>query len=323
METTHRHRADDHGSTEPSVSAKEQLFATGDVVAGRYRMVTRLGRGGTAEVWRADDLMLGQPVALKVVQAADADARTRLLREARLTRQITHEAVCRVFDAGEADGAAFFSMELVAGDDLARLLKRTGRLTSERVVDIAHQLCDGLAAAHAQGVFHRDLTPANILLDRDGRVRIADFGSAISTNAPPPHWMRDTTGELPADVAAPRAPQSERTDVYALGAVLFEIVTGLCHREWADAATEPPRLSALAPDISPQLEQAIRAVLAPDPEVRPFSARALAAALPRLEPARSAAFPVSATRHARRGKWWLAAAATAAFIGSLASSAAG
>ena len=98
----------------------------------------------------------------------------------RLARQITHPAVCRVFDVGEADGEVFFSMELVRGEDLAALLRRVGRLPSEKVVDIARQLCAGLAAAHAQGVLHRDLKPANVLIDDDGLVRITDFGIAVS-----------------------------------------------------------------------------------------------------------------------------------------------
>src|SRR5688572_30616991 len=124
-------------------------FLPGSLFAGRYRMVTRVGRGGMGEVWRADDLVLGAPVALKFVRSATPEARQRLIQEVRLARQITHPAVCRVFDVGEADGRVFYSMELVEGEDLATLVQRAGRLPQERVVDIGCQVCDGITAAHA------------------------------------------------------------------------------------------------------------------------------------------------------------------------------
>ena len=134
------------------------------------------------DVWRADDLILETPVALKLMRSVSPPDRSRILQEVRLARQITHPAVCRVFDVGEAGETIFFSMEFVPGEDLAALLKRTGRLTSERVLKIAHELCAGLAAAHAEGVLHRDLKPANVLIDQDGRVRITDFGIAVTTS---------------------------------------------------------------------------------------------------------------------------------------------
>src|SRR5207253_83890 len=131
-------------------------FAPGDVFAGRYRMVERLGSGGMGDVWCADDLVLHTQVALKMIHSAAPDARERILNEVRLARQITHPAVCRVFDVGEADSGIFYTMELVRGEDLASLVRRVGRLPSEKVVEIAVQLCGGLAAAHGQGVLHRD-----------------------------------------------------------------------------------------------------------------------------------------------------------------------
>jgi serine/threonine protein kinase len=134
-------------------------FAPGDVFADRYRMIMLLGRGGMGDVWQADDLVLGTPVALKLIHSTRLTARAAIINEVRLARQITHPAVCRVFDVGEADGEVFYSMELVKGEDLATLLRRVGRLPSEKVVDIARQLCGGLAAAHARGVLHRDLKP--------------------------------------------------------------------------------------------------------------------------------------------------------------------
>ena len=170
--------ASEQSSASPS-AADADLFKSGDVFAGRYRMITRIGRGGMGDVWRADDLVLETPVALKVIHSTGREARQQILNEVRLARPITHPAVCRVFDVGEAEGHVFFSMELVQGEDLATLLKRVGRLPSEKVIDIARQLCGGLAAAHAQGVLHRDLKPANVLIDDEGRVRITDFGIAV------------------------------------------------------------------------------------------------------------------------------------------------
>ncbi len=152
------------------------------MLAERYRMVTCIGRGGMGEVWRADDLMLNTPIALKLVNSATDAERERILKEVRLARQITHPAVCRVFDVGEAEGKIFYSMELIEGEDLATLLRHAGRLPAERVLEIGQQLSAGLAAAHAQGVLHRDLKPANILIDDSGIVRITDFGIATARN---------------------------------------------------------------------------------------------------------------------------------------------
>src|SRR5262245_33651811 len=169
-------------------------------------------------------------------------------------------------------------MELVRGEDLAALLKRTGRLTSERVVEIARQLCAGLAAAHAQGVLHRDLKPANILIDREGRVRITDFGIAVASGDARSHVMIRTPGYMAPEQLDPDGLVSERTDLYALGLVLYELVTGQPHR--ATQATPPPRLSELAPDIDPRLERIILKAAAADPADRPASALEMAAELP-------------------------------------------
>ena len=164
--------------TFPLASAPDAgVFRPGYVFAGRYRMVNRIGRADR-EVWRADDLFLQMPVALRLLDLASRPERERILNEVRLARQVTHPAVCRVLDVGEAEDRAFFSMELVQGDDLATILRRVGRFPSERVLEIGHQLCDGLAAAHACGVLHRDVRPANVFVDENGSVRIIDFGFA-------------------------------------------------------------------------------------------------------------------------------------------------
>src|SRR5882762_7261117 len=168
-------------------------FAPGSIVAGRYRLVALLGRGGMGEVYRADDLTLDQPVALKFLPVMDADGDTTAARaghvsarlaqfhnELRIARQVSHKNVCRLYDLGEAEGRRFLTMEYVDGEDLASLLRRIGRLPPDKAVEIARQLCAGLAAAHERGVLHRDLKPANVMIDGDGNVRITDFGLAIA-----------------------------------------------------------------------------------------------------------------------------------------------
>src|SRR5262245_47208060 len=254
-------------------------FAPGVVFGTRYRMVTRIGRGGMGDVWQADDLVLESPVALKLIHAAGPDARQRILNEVRLARRITHPAVCRVFDFGEADGRAFYSMELVAGEDLATALRRVGRLPSEKVIDIAHQLCAGLAAAHAQRVLHRDLKPANILIDNDGRVRITDFGIAITGAEDGEGALIGTPGYMAPEQFERGAELSERTDIYALGVVLYELLTGQ-HPFDRSGTNNPTPPSRLVTDVSPSLDRAILQALAPDPRQRHPSAAVMAAKLP-------------------------------------------
>jgi eukaryotic-like serine/threonine-protein kinase len=232
-------------SAVPGSAPQTARFVPGYVLAGRYRMISHLGTGGVGEVWRADDLLLETPVALKLIYSPDPDARHRILSEARLARQLTHPAICRVFDVGEGEDEIFYSMELIDGEDLATLVRRVGRLPSEKVIDIGLQLCDGLAAAHAQGILDRDLKPANVLIDQDGFVRITDFGIAAT---------------------------GDRSDIYALGLILYQLVVG---RFPLDAASEtrrqPPKPSTLIDDVDPQLEHAIMKAIAADPRDRPAS----------------------------------------------------
>ena len=158
-----------------------ERFAPGTVLGERYRIVGLLGRGGMGEVYRADDLTLEHPVALKFLPRAlegDAGRLERLYGEVRMARQVSHPAVCRVWDIGEAEGQHFLSMEFVDGENLASLLRRIGRLPQDKALDIARQVAAGLAAAHEKGVLHRDLKPANVMLDGQGKVRLTDFGLA-------------------------------------------------------------------------------------------------------------------------------------------------
>src|SRR3954469_19761782 len=170
----------------PSISPatpSSHSFTPGEIIAGRYRLVSMLGRGGMGEVYRADDLTLDQPVALKFLPsgvAADADRLAQFHAELRIARQVSHKNVCRLYDLGDHEGRRFLTMEYVDGEDLATLLRRIGRLPQDKAVDIARQICAGVAAAHERGVLHRDLKPANVMIDGDGNVRIPDFGLAIA-----------------------------------------------------------------------------------------------------------------------------------------------
>ena len=275
-------------SPTPPASDHQVVFAPGDVFAGRYRMVARIGRGGMGDVWRADDLVLEHRVALKLIQSAGPAARERIFNEVRLARQITHPAVCRVFDVGEAQGVIFFSMELVQGEDLAALLRRVGRLPSEKVVDIGRQLCAGLAAAHAQGVLHRDLKPANVLIDNDGFVRITDFGIAIPRAEADRHSFTGTPAYMAPEQWTPGMAVSERTDVYALGLVLYELLLGphVRHQAKNDAPLPPP--STLVAERRSPARSPDHAALAPDPNDRPASVRDMAAMLAVVGHSRSA-----------------------------------
>ncbi len=257
----------------------EVVFEAGQVFAGRYRMVERIGRGGMGDVWCSDDLILQTPVALKVIQSASPEARERILNEVRLARQITHPAVCRVFDVGEAEGVIFFSMELVKGEDLASLLHRAGRLPQEKVVEIGLQLCGGLAAAHAQGVLHRDLKPANVLIDEDGLVRISDFGIAIPRAEAGRHALTGTPAYMAPEQRTPGMRVSEQTDIYSLGLVLYDMLVGGHPAPTPGKPASIPRLSTALPDVDRRLEQIVMAALSPDPRDRPASVLEIAAVL--------------------------------------------
>ena len=299
-----------------AVSEQHPAFASGEVFANRYRMIERIGSGGMGDVWRADDLVLDTPVALKVILSATPEAREGIVREVRLARQITHPSVCRVFDVGESGGVIFFSMELVRGEDLAALLRRVGRLPQEKVIEIGRQLCAGLAAAHAQGVLHRDLKPANVLIDDDGFVRISDFGIAIPITEARRHSFTGTPAYMAPEQRTPGAAVSERTDVYSLGLVLYDLLVGAHVRHRAKDATPLPHPSTLLTNVDPQLDRLIMAALSHDPNDRPASVVEMASVLSSIgnpdRPAAQGAFGGFGARW--KTSPWLAGLALAAAI---------
>ena len=272
-------------------------------------MVNRIGRGDRGEVWRADDLILQTPVALKLIDTGSRRARERILNEVRLARQITHPAVCRIFDVGEAEDRVFYSMELVQGQDLATLLRRAGRLPSERVLDIGQQLCGGLATAHAHGVLHRNLKPANVLLDEDGSVRMTDAGFGIAQDDTGYGVQPGSPDYLAPEQLVPGGLVSDKTDLYALGLILYELVVGVPpFRGQSTRSAHPTRPSALVAGVDPRLDRIIVQALSMQPQDRPASAAAMAEGLLQTSPV-GRRLPVRS---------WLVGAAVAVVVGILA-----
>ena len=248
------------------------------------------------EVYRADDLKLGQPVALKFLPellASNGAALARFHREVRVSRQVSHRNVCRVYDIGEIDGQHFLSMEFISGEELASLMRRIGRLPQDKANEIARQLCAGLAAAHDTGILHRDLKPANIMIDNHGNVRITDFGLAGLA-----HEIRaeEVTAGTPSYMSPEQIDGREltiRSDLYSLGLVLYELFTAkkafeagslveLMRLRRSDATPTLP--TSLVKDLDPTVERVILRCIEKDPEKRPASALQVAAALPGGDP---------------------------------------
>lgn len=268
-----------------STSIDEGRFPPGTVLAERYRVLGLLGQGGMGEVYRANDLVLGQPVALKFLPPkTDPQSLERFRAEVRIARQVSHPNVCRVYDIGQVDGSAFLSMEYVDGEDLRSLLRRIGRLPGDKALEIARKLCAGLAAAHDKGVLHRDLKPANIMIDGRGHVLITDFGIAAFAGQIKGGQVREGTPDYMAPEQMAGKGVSVRSDIYALGLVLHEMFTGKRAFENGLERLTPTTVNSTVKDIDPLVERVILRCLDADPRNRPPSALAVAAALPGGDP---------------------------------------
>ncbi len=270
-------------------------FTPGMVLTGRYRIIGLIGRGGMGEVYRADDLKLGQPVALKFLPKALADdsvRRERLFAEVRIARQVSHPNITRVYDISEFEGRHFLTMEYIDGEDLASLLKRIGSLHGAKALDVARQLCAGLAAAHDKGVLHRDLKPANVMIDGRGRVRITDFGLAVASGEDVAEGDVSGTPPYMAPEQFAGKGASIRSDIHALGLIFYEVFTGrrafeaqtLAELRSKKETSSPIAPSEIARDIDPIVERVILRCIEKDPRQRPASAAQVAAALPGGDP---------------------------------------
>jgi len=266
------------GASDPTWSIDLATPAPAEPDLGeRFEARGLLGRGATGAVWRAYDRAIGETIAVKLLPVGSL---VRVGREVRLARRISHRNVVRIHDLVETPAGPAIGMEFVDGGPLASLLGRE-RLPLSAALRIARQLCHGLAAAHAQGVVHRDLKPANVLVDAAGQVKIADFGLAELTGggegklAGTPSYMapEQTTG----------APVDHRTDLWAVGVILYEMLCGRLPFHGDDAARlyasirgdAPPAPRALVPHLPEAIESIVLRALAKRAEDRPASAREL------------------------------------------------
>jgi eukaryotic-like serine/threonine-protein kinase len=266
---------------------------TAEVVAGRYRLMERVGVG-MSEVWSAHDLELDRDVAVKLL-ASDAD-RSRFEREAQAVARLSHPHVCRLFDYGEAGGRPYIVLELLLGGSLDDWLREGRPLADFETARIAAELASALGYAHAEGVLHRDVKPTNVLFDSERTVKIADFGIARVIDAPTLTEAGTLLGT--ATYISPEQSRGEpvtpATDVYAFGAVLYQMLTGRPPFEGTDwlevaamhATHEPPPISSLRPDAPPDLVNVAERALAKQARDRPADGNALVAML--REPSRAA-----------------------------------
>jgi serine/threonine protein kinase len=292
---------------------------------GPYEIVASLAAGGMGEIYRARDPRLGREVAVKLI-AGDGSASPERVRrfeqEARAVAGLEHPHILAIHDVGIHEGRTYIVFEQLEGETLRDRLQR-GALPSRKAVELAAQMCQGLAAAHARGIVHRDLKPENIFLTRDGRVKILDFGLAKLTQAPEEDGSQQptqTATDVGAWVGTPGyvspeqlrgAPADARSDLFALGAVFYEMLTGQRAFRGATRADtlsailerDPPGMTVPGGQVLPSLERLVRRCLEKDPEERFQSARDVGFALETLiGPASSEAVAIEA-RPAPPWRW--------------------
>ena len=296
------------------------MKATSSVASGRYRLERPLGHGGMASVYLGRDTELDRPVAVKILAenaAADDGLRERFVREARLAARLQHPNVVSVYDAGEDEGRPYIVMEHVEGETLSEVLGRRGRLPAEEARGLALQAARALAHAHAAGLVHRDVKPQNLLLRRDGTLKIADFGIARAAEGTALTQAGTVLGT--AAYLAPEQALGEdvtpAADVYSLGAVIYELLTGRPPYEFdslADLADKQRRhaitpVRELVPEVPRELEDVVMRSLARNPAYRPDDLeRELGPGTPEPHTQR---LPVPRRRPSRRLLWLSAAGA--------------
>jgi serine/threonine protein kinase/tetratricopeptide (TPR) repeat protein len=271
-------------------------LTTGSTFAGRYQVIEELGHGGMGRVYKVQDIKIGEKIALKLIRpeaGLDNKSLERFSNELKLARKIRHKNVCQMFDLGEDQGTRYITMEYVHGEDLKQLIRKVGRLSPGQSVGIARQVCDGLEEAHKLGVVHRDLKPQNIMVDEDGKARIMDFGIARSLSG------KSTTGagvmigtpEYMSPEQVEGKDVDQRSDIYSLGVILYEMVTGrlpfvgetpisIAHKQKYEVPEDPKKLNA---QVSDDLARVILKCLAKDEGKRFQSAAELGAELGRIE----------------------------------------
>lgn len=241
-------------------------------LADRYQVTSAIGRGGMGEVWGGKDLRLNRPVAIKLVAAefaSDTETRRRFNREARITARLHHPGVPAVYDFG-SDGELFLVMELVPGDSVSMLVGELGELPVNWAACIAAQVCAVLAAAHEADLIHRDVKPGNLVLSRNGLVKLIDFGAATSLRADE-YSVITMWGDIPASLGymAPELLEGgsagRASDLFSVGCLLYELLTGSRpFKASSNRASRPPRMS----DVPRQLEDVTFGLLDLDPAHR-------------------------------------------------------
>ncbi len=285
---------------------------------GPYRVLQVLGAGGMGVVFRAEDPQLERCVALKAMLptlAVSASARQRFLREARTAAAIDHDHIVHIYQVGEDRGVPFLAMQFLKGEPLDERLRRESLLPLTEVVRIGREVADGLAAAHACGLIHRDIKPGNLWLEGDrGRVKILDFGLARAVDDKAHLTQSGAIVGTPAYMAPEQVTGKgldARCDLFSLGCVLYRLCTGVLPFQGSDTiatlmavATEQPRPPGeLNPEVPATLSDLVMHLLAKDPGERPASAQAVVAALAEIErkqPVRPRHLPGPRLRHRRR-----------------------
>ncbi len=267
----------------------DAALGVGQLLAGRYRITGFVARGGMGEVYRAEDALLGERVAIKLLRpevSRKPGAHERFAAEIRIARKITHPNVCRVFDVGIDGERVFFTMELFDGDTFATRLRAGGPLPVDEAAPLVRQLLAGVGAAHATDVVHTDLKPSNILIGAHQRVVVTDFGLAvpccatIGCDCEMPHLIGTPAYMAPEQVTG--GTLIEATDLFSIGVILFELLTG--RLPWSGANPYDLAHARLtgpipSPGVEPRWDEAIRACLDRDPGQRPRGVAALAGAL--------------------------------------------
>jgi serine/threonine protein kinase/lipopolysaccharide biosynthesis regulator YciM len=216
--------------TETLEAPREEL-TTGSTFAGRYQIIEEIGKGGMGKVYKAQDKKIKETIALKLIKpeiASDKKTIERFGNEMKFARKVSHRNVCRMYDLGEEKGSHFITMEYVSGQDLKGFIRQSGQMAIGTSISVAKQVCEGLSEAHKTGVIHRDLKPSNIMIDREGNVRIMDFGIARSLEAKgiTGAGVMIGTPEYMSPEQVEGKETDQRSDLYSLGVILYEMVTG-------------------------------------------------------------------------------------------------
>lgn len=264
----------------PTIQELDLLQGAPQTVADRYEILGQIGKGGMGVVYRVRDRETDEKLALKVIRAdlvADSRLLERLKRELRLARRITHINVCRLHEFHRTPVLAFVTMELIDGETLRSVLHRRGTIGLEEGIGIARQICAALGEAHKQGIVHRDLKPDNIMLDRSGTVKVMDFGIArcVDTVNTFTSGTLGTPGYMSPEQVEGQ-PVDGRTDIYALGLILYEVFTGVVAFAadtpialvWKQVHETPVRPRDLEPSLPPVLEKTVLKCLEKDPRRR-------------------------------------------------------